>query len=152
MLVVKWSVVILLSLLSIILGGMAAAWRRACVRITRQVVGRATPQLVSLFTPGFVAQRQRWAPLLCCCAVVTAWVLFNWKVALLAFALTYTLMGLAQFLYPGPTNPYYVEQITADLRAWIQIHNRMGDEAEERSAQHRLQVIESAVRAGDLDS
>jgi hypothetical protein len=148
MLAIKWAAIALMCALAIVQGGMAAAWRRACIHITQQVLGATiNSQAVDQFTPRFVAQRNNWAVLLLFLAALLTWFLFTWKAALLVLVITYTLIELSGFVYPRPTSPYYAQQIMADLQMWVQIHTRFGNTAEAQNARSRLELLESAVRA-----
>ena len=135
---------------AVLLGGASAAWRRACVRITRAVVGIVDSKLVATFTPHFVAVRHVWALRILLLAGVAALVMFNWEVAVVTLVLTYLLMELTGFLYPSRNNPYYLTRMIQDLETMQRIHTHFGETAEAEDVKRRLEVVLSAVRAGDL--
>lgn len=149
MFVLKAIILGVLALLAIALGGMVAAWRRACVAITRQVhtvnwmVGdgsgseRAEPpgpgQLsnedVIRFTPSWVSMRHLLALVFLALAVLAAFVLLRWYTALSGSVGLYMLMELSGFLYPKRDHPYYVLQLHGSFSMSLSTANRFGEEA-----------------------
>ena len=150
--ILKWTLVGLIASLAVFLGGMAAAWRRACIRISKQVVGSAAPKMVQRFTPKFVSNRQGWALLLLLAATILAWVLFTWKVALTLLVGTVALMELTAFLYPRSDSQYYVPRVIQDLESWYRVHTHLGEYKRAEEVQRSLEVLNSAYRAGDLSA
>ena len=146
----KFAVIGILASIAVVLGGMAAAWRRACVKITRDLFTRVTPDLVGHVTPPFVAQRHGTALVFLFLTVLASFILLGWKAAIIAFFATYIAMELAGLIFPRPSNRYYLDQIISDLRTWVALHPRTGNAAEAERVRTRLQIIESAVRSGDI--
>jgi hypothetical protein len=131
MFLLKILIVGIVALLAIVLGAMAAAWRRACVAVTRHVhtmnwmagdgsgSERPTPpgpeQLsnedVIRFTPRWVSARHMLALAFLALTLIVSLVLLRWYIALAVGFGTYLLMELSGFLLPRRDHPYYVRQI-----------------------------------------
>ena len=164
MFVVKVVIVGVLALLAIVLGGMAAAWRRACVAITRQVhtmnwmvgdgsgserpeppgPGQLSNEDVIRFTPSWLSVRHLLALALLALTVVAAVVLLRWYLALSAGVGTYILMELSGFLLPRRNDPYYVWQIQSSFSKSLAIADRLGDEARATEMKSRLSELTRA--------
>jgi uncharacterized membrane-anchored protein YitT (DUF2179 family) len=149
----KMGLVVSLSVLAILLGGISAAWRRACVHITRKTFGGvATLDLVHRMTPSFVAKRHGWALLLLFGSTILALILFTWKAALATFLATYVLMELVGFIFPKPTSMYYVQQLVSDCMVMITLHTRFGEAGKADDLQRRLDVVRWAYGLRDEQS
>ena len=135
-----------LVVLVVVLGSIPAAWRRACVQMTRKSFGVVSNDLVLSMTPPFAAKRHGWTLLLWLVTSVLALVLFGWKVALSVLVGTYGLMELAGFLFPKPDSMYYVHQTIRDLEVWIRLYTRRGEGEKAQDARRHLEVLRSAYR------
>jgi hypothetical protein len=145
--ILKVSVVICLGLLAVVMGSMSAAWRRACVHITRKTFGVVTKELVTGMTPGFVASRHGWSLLLLLGSSILAFLFFSWKVALGTFFATYTLVETIGFIFPRPSSMYYVRVLVSDCRVMIAMHTRFGETDKATDLQGRLDVVLAAYGA-----
>jgi hypothetical protein len=141
--------VVFVSLLAILLGGISAAWRRACVHITRKVFPFVTRDLVHGMTPQFVAQRLALSVLLLFASTILALVLLSWKAALVTLVSTYTLMELVGFIFPRPSSMYYVQQVVSDCKVMIALNLRFGESEKADDLQRRLNVVRSAYRLSE---
>ena len=162
MLVVKILIVLFVAALTVILGGMAAAWRRACVLIAHTVAtrrwmdGREGVDLPSVrqlsqddiirYTPSWVSFRHVIALCLLCVTVVLAFILFRWYVAAAIAVGTYALMELAGFMFPNRNSLYYVAQVYDSFSKSLQIAERFGDETAASGFRERLQELEGTYR------
>ncbi len=147
MFVAKVVIVGVLALLAIVLGGMAAAWRRASVAITRQVhtmnwtvgdgrgsertgppgPGRLSSEDVIRFTPSWVSVRHVLALVFLALTTLAAVLLLRWYLALSVAIGTYILMELSGFLFPRRDHPYYVWQVHDTFSKSLAIAAQFGD-------------------------
>jgi hypothetical protein len=127
MIVLKWAMVGAMALAAVLVGGMSIAWQRACMHISRAVVGVSTSYFVERFTPKFVAQRTGWGTILYLATGVLAWLLFNWKIAIVVFGFTILIAVLSHLLYPRPDSEYYLRRVMQDLETWQRIHTDFGE-------------------------
>jgi len=162
MIVVKILVVLFLVAFAIILGGMAAAWRRACVAITHSVavarclsgdrlfdpptIRKLSQKDIIRYTPRWVSARHVTALFFLFLASVLAFILFRWYVAVGIAIGTYVLMELAGFLFPRRDSIYYVAQVYSSFRQSLQIAERFGDDAAASDFQTRLQELDAAYK------
>jgi hypothetical protein len=164
MFLVKVGIIALLALLAIVLGGMAAAWRRACVAITRRVhtvnwtagdgsgserpappgPGQLSKEHIIRFTPAWVSLRHLLALAFLALAVVATLVLLRWYVALSVAVGTYTLMELSGFLFPRRDHPYYVWRLRSSFSMSLAIADRFGDEVRASEMRSRLRELTRA--------
>jgi len=151
-----------------VLGGMAAAWRRACVGITRHVhtwnwmlgngagsersrppgPGQLSNEDVIRFTPSWVSAKHLLALASLGLNVVVTLALFRWYVALAVGLSTYVLAELAGFLFPNRDHPYYVMQVHSTFSESLALAERFGDEA--RVGQIRSRLCELTRAYGPL--
>lgn len=133
--------VVALSLFAILLGGLSAAWRRACVHITRHVFHIATLGLVHRMTPDFVARRHGWSLILLFTSSLLALFLLGWQLALVTLIATYAFMEAAGFVFPSRSSAYYVDQIISDCKAMRAIALHFGDSEVARKHEIKLQLV-----------
>ncbi len=161
MFAVKVVIVGVLALLAIMLGGMTAAWRRACVVITRQVhemnsmvgdgngshrlgtpgLGQLSNKDVIRFTPSWVSSRHLLAVAFLALTVLALFVLFRWYLALSVAVSTYILMELSGFLYPRRDHSYYVRQVHSSFSGSLAVADRFGDETRAAEMKSRLSEL-----------
>jgi hypothetical protein len=166
MLVIKIVIVGVLALLATVSGGMAAAWRRACIAITRRVhmlnwmigdgtgcdrpeapgPGKLSNEDIIRFTPSWVSLRHLCALTLLALTVLAALVFFRWYVALSIGVGTYILMELAGFILPNRHHPYYVLQVHRSFSTSLVIALRFQDESRATEMQCRLSELKRAYR------
>lgn len=164
MFVVKVVIVALLALLAIVVGGMARAWRRACVAITRQVhtmnwmagdgsgserpeppgPGQLSNEDVIRFTPSWASLRHLLALSFLALVVVAALVLFRWYVALSLAVGAYILMELSRLLLPRRDHPYYVWQVHTSFSKSLATADRLGNETRATEMKSRLSELTRA--------
>ena len=144
--VLKWVAVLVPVALAVFLGGIAFAWRRALVHLGKQLFGRLlTPTSLRLIIPPFVALQERWALTLLLVAVVVAFALFGWEVAVGTLAATYLFMLLSRYAHSGPTHPYYLQQLVTDLQSRLRIADHFGDGKTAKQLKSRLEVLEEQL-------
>lgn len=158
MLVAKVLIVGILVLVAIFLGGMAAAWRRASVTITRRVhtvnwmvgdgrgaerpgppgPGGLSNEDVIRFTPYWVSLRHTLALVFLFLTVIASFILFKYYVAIPISVVTYILMELSGYLFPRRDHPYYVWQVHSSLSTSLAIANRFRDQSRTDEMSSRL--------------
>lgn len=133
--------VVALSSLAVLLGGISAAWRRACVHITRHVFHVTTLNLVHRMTPDFVARRHGWSLVLLFTSSLLALILLGWQLALVTLIATYASMEAVGFVFPSRSSAYYVDQIISDCKAMRSIALHFGDAEAARKHEIKLQLV-----------
>ena len=124
---IKLTVLVVIALIAIVLGGMAAAWRRACVNITLTIatarwmhegmtsdppsVRQLSQNKIIRYTPEWVSARDVTAIFFLLLTGILGFLMFSWYVALGAVLLTYILIESAGFLFSRRDDPYYVAQV-----------------------------------------
>ena len=164
MLTLKIGVVVTVALIGIILGGMAAAWRRACVAITRRVhtvnflrgdgsgserpdapgPGMLSSTDVIRFTPQWVSARHLLALAFLALTLLAATLCFRWYVALGITLTTYVLMELAGFVFPARDHPYYVRQLEDSFSMTLATARHFGDQDSASDMHERLRELTCA--------
>jgi hypothetical protein len=162
MFVAKTLILASVAALAIIVGGMAAAWRRACVMIARTVAtsrwlsgedGIAPPtaselsqQEIIRYTPSWVSARHILSLFLLFLTAILGLIFFGWYVGLATAVITYVLMELAGFIFPNRNSIYYVAQVHDSFLKSIQVAEQFRNEAVSSDFRNRLKEIEAAYR------
>jgi hypothetical protein len=145
--------VLSLAAFTVFLGGPAFAWRRALIRLGRQLFGSfLKAETLALIVPPFVAQRERYCVTLLVIDTVLASLLLGLGVGAEIFVGTYVLMFLSRYLYPHPSDPYYLRQIISDVRMRLQIANAFKDAATAARLTSQLQMFEGQLFPADEGS
>lgn len=160
MLIVKISSIVFVGGVTVILGGMTAAWRRASVVIAHTVatsrwmngevslepptVRQLSQEDIIRYTPNWVSSRHLLALVFLFCTAVLAFVLFRWYVGLAVAVATYALMELAGFAFPNRNNLYYVIQVYDSYSKSIRIAERFANVARASDFRERLREIQDA--------
>jgi hypothetical protein len=161
-LILKILIVVFVAALAIVLGGMAAAWRRACVVIAynvstwRWIEGRGGAKMplvrdlsqedIIRYTPTWVSARHSTALFLLCVTVVLAFIWLPWYFAVATAVGTYALMELAGFMSPNRNSLYYVAQVHDTFSKLLHLSERGGHEAAASDFRERLQELEGTYK------
>jgi len=142
----KLAVLLLLGVSALVLGSMAGAWRRACLRISTKVhkvpyVTNLSPKQRQRFVPGFVSTRQLVAVVLLITTGVLAGILYGWIAGVLTFVGLWIAAEALALLYPKPDHPYYLIQITSEMEERRQLLLRFGQDSEAQTVQNELDVL-----------
>lgn len=116
---------ILLSLVSIFIGSMSAAWRRACVDTAKgfitilQMEGHGTRKLdqatVNYVTPRWVGVRNNIAVMMFILSAFLAGVVFRWYWGIAWFLGLFILSELGGFIFPRADSAYYKRHLHQDF-------------------------------------
>jgi hypothetical protein len=150
---VKTALVALFVLLALSLGGMAAAWRRACVFIAKSAtlafVRRISQEEIIRFTPRFVSMRHFTALGFLALATLFSLAFFRWYTAIAVFVGTWLGMEALGFVFLRPSHPYYLWQIRSDFTSQRDMFRRFNDEPHAAEMQTRLEMLDSAFGKQD---
>jgi len=157
---IKILAIALLGGVAVILGGMAAAWRRACVVIAHKVaisrwmkgdagfdpptVRELSQEDIIRYTPSWVSARHVLALVFLACTVVLAFLVFRWYVGLTVAVGTYVLMELAGWAFPKRDSLYYVAQVYDTYSKSLIIAERFADAGRASDFRERLRELEEA--------
>jgi hypothetical protein len=145
---------------AVILGGMATAWRRACVTIAHNVAlakwaySRNSAEMPSVrdlsqsdiirFTPRWVSGRHVLALGLLVLTTALALIMFHWYVAAPIAVGTFLLMEAAGFLLPSRSDLYYVHAVHKSFRQSLAIAERFKNNLAASDYRERVSDIEMA--------
>ena len=143
----KYSLIAIVSLLSILTGSQAQAWRRACVYITKIVYPyNLNNDTIILFTPKWVSLRHIVFYVLWILSSILAFLIINWKIALGLLALNFILVQLVSYLFPNKKSQYYLNQIIEDFLTRREMYKKFEDTDNEQEMQRRLELLYKAFQ------
>jgi hypothetical protein len=126
------------AIIGIVLGAMAAAWRRACVSIAkdflilRQLRGvpgaQLNNQVVSFITSKWATARHSFAVAILIISASIAGIALAWYWGVAWFVGSVITAELVAFALPNPQSPYYSNQISEDVEHRLAAATRLGGE------------------------